>query len=110
MKMWQKYIEKTDAIKPILEIYLKLRRWFQLYEWSESDLSNPPFYGEEMMSLRTGFNNKVGRLYNDINDLGLDVSRTEFNDYLKPFLTKINELTPLKNGDNKRRNKRDEDN
>ena len=108
--MWQKYIEKTDAIKPILEIYLKLRRWFQLYEWSESDLSNPPFYGEEMMSLRTDFNNKVARLYNDINDLGLDVSRTEFNDYLKPFLTKINELTPLKNGDNKRRNKRDEDN
>ena len=110
MKMWQKYIEKTDAIKPILTEYLKLRRWFQLYEWSESDLSNPPFYAEEMMNLRTSFTNKIGKLYNDIKDLGLDISRAEFNNYLNPFLIKIDEITPLKNGNNKRRNQRDEDN
>jgi hypothetical protein len=33
----------------------------------------------------------------------------EFFDYLKPRMDKINELTPMKDGDTKRRNSRDED-
>jgi hypothetical protein len=110
MENWQKYLEKKNKIEDALKVYLELRRLFQSYDWTESDLESPPFYSSEMMGLRNSFSNKIGKLYNDINDLGLDVSRTEFNNYLNSFLTKINELTPLKNGNNKRRNKRDEDN
>jgi hypothetical protein len=110
MKMWQKYIEKTDAIKPILEVYLKLRRWFQLNEWTQSDLENPPYYGTEMMELKGEFRYNMVKIFQNISDLGLDITQQEFNNYLHPFITKIDELTPLKNGNNKRRNKRDEDN
>lgn len=108
--MWQKYIEKTDAIKPILEAYLKLRRLFQSYDWSESDLEKPPFYSREMMELRDGMSGEINQVKKELNDLGVDYDLKEFYDYLRPFLTKIDELTPLKDGNNKRRNHRDEDN
>jgi hypothetical protein len=52
----------------------------------------------------------MAKLNREIDDLGIEWKREEFNSYLTPFLSKINELTPLKNGNNKRRNKRDEDN
>lgn len=108
--MWQKYIEKTDAIKPILTVYLKLRRWFQINEWTQSDLENPPYYGTNMMELRNEFRHHMVNILQNIRSLGLDITTEEFNDYLHPFLTKIDELTPLKDGNNKRRNQGDEDN
>lgn len=109
MEMWQKYIEKTEGLKPILESYLKLRRLFQSYDWSESDLSNPPFYSREMMQLRDEMGYRMAKLNREIDDLGIEWKREEFNSYLMPFLNKINELTPLKYGNNERGNNRDED-
>lgn len=109
MEMWQKFIEKTDAFKPILEIYLKMRRWFQINEWSESDLIRPPFYSNEIMELRGQMNYEINLLKKKIEMFGIDYSTKEFNDYLRPYLTKIDELTPLKNGNNERGNNRDED-
>ena len=110
MEMWQKYIEKTEGLKPILETYLKLRRLFQSYDWSESDLSNPPFYSHKMMELRDEMGYRIAKLNRQIDDLGIEWKREEFNSYLMPFLNKINELTPLKYGNNERGNQRDEDN
>lgn len=110
MEMWQKYIEKTEGLKPLLESYLKLRRLFQSYDWGESDLSNPPFYSRELMELRDEFGYKMAKLNKEMDDLGIDWKREEFISYLQPFLTKIDELTPLKYGSNERRNQRDEDN
>lgn len=109
MEMWQKYIEKTEGLKPILESYLKLRRLFQSYDWSESDLSNPPFYSREMMQLRDEIGYRIAKLNKEIDDLGIKWEREEFTNYLSPFLSKINELTPLKYGNNERGNQRDED-
>jgi len=110
MKMWQKYIEKTDALEPVLKTYLKMRRLFQSYDWSESDLSRPPFYSREMMILRDEMNGRIGKVMKDLTDLGIEYDYETFNSYLIPFLNKINELTPLKYGDNERRNQGDEDN
>ena len=108
--MYQKYIEKTDSLKPILKVYLALRRLFQSYDWSESDLEKPPYYTREMMKLRDGMNSEINQLKKELDDLGVDYDLGEFYGYLRPFLTKIDELTPLKDGNNKRRNHRDEDN
>ena len=109
MKIWQKYIEETEAIKPILTAYLKLRRLFQSYDWSESDIEKPPFYSREMMELRDRMSGEIGQVKKELNDLGVDYDLKEFYDYLHQFLIKIDEITPLKNGNNKRRNQRDED-
>lgn len=110
MEMWKKYIEKTEGLKPILETYLKLRRLFQSYDWSESDLANPPFYSSTMMELRDEMSYGIAKLNKEIDDLGIEWKRDEFSAYLMPFLSKINELTPLKYGNNKRGNQGDEDN
>lgn len=110
MGMWQKYIEKTNSIEPLLKTYLELRRLFQSYDWSESDLERPPFYSREMMQLRDGIGSSIVKIKQELNDLGLDFGDAEFHDYIRPFLTKIDELTPLKYGNNERRNQRDEDN
>jgi hypothetical protein len=42
-------------------------------------------------------------------DFGFDVTKDEIQDYVMPQLLKINELTPLKDGDTERRDKGDED-
>jgi hypothetical protein len=52
----------------------------------------------------------MAKLNKEMDDLGIDWKREEFISYLQPFLTKIDELTPLKYGSNERRNQRDEDN
>jgi hypothetical protein len=109
MEMWQKYIEKTDGLEPVLKTYLKLRRLFQSYDWSESDLEKPPFYSREMMILRDEMSGRIGKIMKELTDLGIDYDYETINSYLSPFLGKINELTPLKYGNNKRRNQRDED-
>jgi hypothetical protein len=109
MEMWQKYIEKTDGLEPVLKTYLKLRRLFQSYDWSESDLANPPFYSREMMVLRDEMNVGIGKIKKELTDLGIDYDYETLSSYLTPFLSKINELTPLKYGNNERGNRRDED-
>lgn len=108
--MWQKYIEKTEALKPILETYLKLRRLFQSYGWSESDLNSPPYYSREMMQLRDEMNGKIVQIRKEISDLGIEYPNEALINYIQPFMSKINELTPLKYGNHERRNQRDEDN
>jgi hypothetical protein len=41
--------------------------------------------------------------------LGFEVEKEDFNEYLKPILKNINELTPLSDGDYERGNQGDED-
>lgn len=106
--MWQKYVEKTNAIEPILKSYLKMRRLFQSYDWSDSDLAKPPFYSREMMILRDEILNKITRVGRDLSLLGFE--DINLSDYLAPFFSKIDELTPLKNGNTERTDTRDEDN
>lgn len=110
MEIWQKYIEKTKATEPILKSYLELRRLFQSYNWSESDLSNPPFYSRQMMMLRDEIGDGIRNLKKEMEDLGLDFRENDIADYLRPLLVKIDELTPLKYGNNERGNQGDEDN
>ena len=43
---------------------------------------------------------EIGQVKKELNDLGVDYDLKEFYDYLRPFLIKIDELTPLKNGNN----------
>ena len=42
-------------------------------------------------------------------DFGFTVDSESFAIYLGKYMSKINELTPLKDGNNKRRNQGDED-
>jgi vacuolar-type H+-ATPase catalytic subunit A/Vma1 len=109
MKPFEKFLNDTLATKELLEIYLELRQEFQELGFSESDLSNPPTYTLKMMNLFHKFGDTQKALLKQVNDYGFDITFDELVEYMKPLMEKINELTPLKeNGNNKRRNNRDE--
>lgn len=109
MKPYKKFLDESLGLKEIVEIYLQLRRHFQNMGFSEKDLENPPTYTPKMMNLHHLFNQKQKALLKQVNDYGFDVSMQEFIEYMKPILSKINELTPLSHVDYERRNQGDED-
>ena len=56
------------------------------------------------------FNDEKNALFKQVNDYGFDVSLDDFHAYLTPLFIKINELTPLEDGNNERNDSRNEDN
>ena len=77
--------------------------------FSESELDNPPTYTFEMMSLQEKFNNEFNEVVRFIQNYGFDATRNEITDFIMSQLLKINELTPLKDGNTERRDSGDED-
>ena len=61
------------------------------------------------MSLHQKFGGEIRDLLQQMKDLGLKVENEDLNEYLKPLLQNINELTPLSDGDYERGNQGDED-
>ena len=109
MKPWEKFIEKNELGVGPAKAYTKLRKLFQKYDWSESDLSKPPFYSAEMWSLRDELTKQIIDIERTLVTYGFEYEDKQLSDYFKNLFSKIDELTPLKNGNNKRRNKRDKD-
>jgi hypothetical protein len=62
-----------------------------------------------MMSLQEKFNNEFNEVVRFIQNYGFDATRDEIADFIMPQLLKINELTPLKDGNTKGRDIGDED-
>lgn len=109
MKPFQKYLNNSPFLNELLETYLELRRHLQELGFSESELDSPPQYTFKMMSLQEKFQSQFNSLIRFIIDYGFDVTKEEVQDYIMPLLLKINELTPLRDGDTERRDKGDED-
>ena len=110
MKSFEKFLSNSVGLQRIIEIYLKIRKYFQSEGWSEKDLEKPPYYSAQLMTLHEKFGGEIRDLLQQMKDLGFEVDTEDFNEYLKPLLQNINELTPLSNGNHKRRNQGDEDN
>lgn len=108
MKPFEKYLNSSNGLQRISEIYLKLRQYFQKEGWSEEDLENPPYYSAELMSLYESFGAEQRNLFRQLKDF-FDIDEDEFKDFIKSVLLKINEITPLNDGNYQRRNQGDED-
>jgi nitrate reductase assembly molybdenum cofactor insertion protein NarJ len=109
MKPFENFLDSSVGLQRIIEIYVKMRQYFQSEGWSERDLEKPPYYSPQLMSLHQNFGNELKDLLQQVKDYGLEIDREEFNEYLKPILSKIDEITPLSHGNHKRRNQGDED-
>jgi hypothetical protein len=109
MKPFEKFLSRSVGLQRIIEIYLKIRQYFQSEGWSEKDLENPPYYSAQLMTFHQDFNDEKRSLFRQTKDLGFDFEVEEFDDYLKQILQNINELTPLSDGDYERGNQGDED-
>lgn len=109
MKPYFELIQDSLALRNLLDVYLEMRKHFQELGFSESDLDDPPTYTMTMMRLHDRFSDRLNSLHRMISDYGFNIERDELVNYVHPLLLKINELTPLKNGDNKGNNTGDED-
>lgn len=109
MKAFENFLVSSVGLQRIIETYLKIRQYFQSEGWSEKDLENPPYYSAQLMTLHEKFGGEIRDLLQQMKDLGFEVEKEEFNEYLKPLLQNINELTPLSDGDYERGNQGDED-
>ena len=109
MKPYEKFLEDSLTLREILDTYLELRQHFQELGFSESDLESPPTYTQLMMSLHQKFQGAQKALFQQVKDYGFNIDWNEFTDYMKPILTKIDEITPLSHGNYKRGNQGDED-
>jgi hypothetical protein len=103
MKLYQKYLEDRFLKNKLSEIYLEMRLLFQKLGWSDKDLERPPHYPTELYTLMDQFHKTKRQLYNEMVNFGIDVSVDEFDEYLTTLLKNIDNLTPLKHGNSKRR-------
>jgi len=109
MKHYKKYITTLNADKDIVETYRDLRRAFQREGWTEKDLEKPPYYPQDIMANFQKFSRLHEKLFLELKGFFPDIDHNEFVDYLQDKLKEINLEIPLEDGDNERRNTRDED-
>jgi hypothetical protein len=108
-KNWEKYITMVDEFYELENIYRGMRLLFQGFGWTEQDLENPPSYPISLMNLHTKFQNAHSDLFKRLKTLFGDVDVNELNSYIQEKFHIIDLETPLKNGNNKRNNRRNED-
>ena len=109
-KAYQKYVEKLNADKELLDTYRKLRYAFNREGWTEEDLERPPYYPTDIMGNFQKFSGLRDKLYHELKTYFDIIDHNEFSDYIGDRLKLIDIKTPLKNGDTKRNNSRNEDN
>ena len=100
MKPYEKFLSHSSLMREILDNYLELRLHLQEEGFSQKDLERVVRPTHQMMSLREKFIYKKNDLYTQIRDYGFDISQKELEDYIQPLSNKIDELTPLNNGNN----------
>ena len=96
-------------MRELLDTYLELRQHLQEEGFSQEQLRRFMQPTIKMMTLREKFTNKKNALFRQIKDYGFEIQQEDLNEYILPLLNKIDELTPLRNGNNERRNQGDED-
>jgi hypothetical protein len=109
MKPYEKFLENSLTMRELLDTYLELRQHLQEEGFSQEQLKRFMQPTIKMMTLREKFTNKKNALFRQIKDYGFEIQQDELNDYIMPLLNKIDELTPLRDGNNERRNQGDED-
>ena len=100
MKPHEHFLSNSSSLRELLDVYLELRQHIQELGFKESELDNPPTYTAKMMNLHEKFQNKLRVLIQLVKDYGFEVSKEDIVSYVMPLLQKINELTPLENGNN----------
>lgn len=105
MKPFEKFLEHSSLVRELLDNYLELRTHLQKEGFSQEELERVVRPTTKMMTLRGKFINTKNTLFKQIKDYGFEIHQGELTEYIQPLLNKIDEITPLKeNGDNKRDN------
>ena len=106
---WKKYLGVVNELGELQSIYRKLRHAFRREGWTEEDLVRPPYYPQDIMSNFQRFSDEQTRVFHTLKDYFDLKDFNEYTDYLKEKLHNIDLEIPLKDGNTKRENSRDED-
>ena len=110
MKTFEKFLEGSVGLQRLTNDYLELRQYFQSQGWSEKDVERIPYMTADLIRLVDNVRYEQKALFKQLKDIGFeDVNWSEFTNFIQPILQKINDITPLSDGDNERGNQRDED-
>jgi len=109
-KAWKKYVNKLNADRELQDVYRDLRQAFKREGWTEKDLVKPPYYPTDIMKNFQKFSGLRDKLYHELKTYFDIIDHNEFVDYIGDRLKLIDIETPLKNGNIKRNNSRNEDN
>jgi len=109
-KPWMKYMDEIYPESELSAVYRKLRHAFQREGWTQEQLERPPYYPQDIMNYYQKISDLVTSLKSEIKSYFGDIDTAEFSDYLQSKLKRIDLEIPLKNGNIKRNNPRDEDN
>ena len=107
---WKQYVIQTKADNELIETYRELRHSFKREGWSEKDLESISSFPTDIFLGWRKFNNLRDKLYFELKSFFGVIDEDEFNNYIRNRLKLIDIETPLKNGNIKRNNPRDEDN
>ena len=105
----EKFLQSRSDTRKILDTYLELRKEFQKLGFSESDLVSPPSYTYKMFRCHDIISSYIAQTVEDVNNFGIKASESEIRNYFLEKFNRINELTPLSDGNQKRTDSRDED-
>jgi hypothetical protein len=108
-KAWQKFMDEFNSESELIYVYRKLRHAFNREGWTEEDLVRPPYYPTDIMQNFQKFSRLRDELIGELRDYFGTIDHNEFSDYLQSKLKHIDLEIPLKNGDIKRNDSRDED-
>ena len=106
---WKQYMDTIHPESELSRVYRKLRHAFNREGWTVKDLEKPPYYPQDIMNYYQKISNLVNELRSELKSYFGDIDNEEFTDYLHSKLKNIYLEIPLKNGDIKRNNIRDED-
>lgn len=111
MKTFEKFLEGSVGLQRLTNDYLKLRQYFQSQGWSEKDVEKIPYLTADLIRLVDNVRYEQKYLFKQLIDFGFeDVTEQEYHNYIQKILQKINDITPLNDGDYERGNQGDEDN
>jgi hypothetical protein len=108
-KIWEKYLDRVNELDELESIYRKLRAAFKEEGWTDEDLEHPPYYPRVIMALYEKFHAAREKLHNQLNLYFGDFDVFELDNYIQKKLRIIDLETPLRNGNNKRDNRGNED-
>jgi hypothetical protein len=109
-KPWMKYMDEIHPESKLISVYIKLRHAFNREGWSEEDLKKPPYYPQDIMNGYQKMSHLINDLKSELISYFGDIDNEELTDYIISKLKRIDLEIPLKNGNIKRNNSRDEDN
>jgi hypothetical protein len=108
-KPWKKYMNELHPEFELVEVYRKLRLAFQREGWTQKELERPPYYPTDIMQNFQKFSGLKNDLIRELKSYFGTIDHNEFDNYLMDKLKQIDLEIPLKDGNIKRDNSRDED-